>query len=137
MEDIGTELTENVRTAVGTGKECRIFFDNIDFKILVNIVLKNHRNSDIHWIAQYLTYDRVPSAGLDDSKPLVSDVKDFDNVNYLLSQAETEKLRHDFIVLVARVLVEFFEFMKPFENAVPRHITHRYLQLTFFTVQSD
>jgi hypothetical protein len=114
-------------------KESRIFFDNIDFKILVNIVLKNHRNSDIHWIAQYLTFDRVLSVGLNDSKPLVNDLKDFDNIKYLLSNAEMDKLRKDYIVLVARVLVEFFDYMKPLANAVPKHIDHRYLFLFIHT----
>lgn len=125
MDDIGSNLTEAIRKEVLLGHECRVFFDNIDFKVLVNILLKNHRNSDVHWIAQYLTFDRVPSTGLNDSKPLVSDLKDFDNINYLLSKAEMEKLRQDFVVLVARVLLEFFDFMKPLANVIPKHITHQ------------
>lgn len=126
MEEIGTDLTEKVRKEISTGKECRVFFDNLDFRILVNIELKNHRNSDIHWMAQYVTFDRVPSNHLDDSRPLIQSLDGFDNINYLLSSSETEKLRKDYIVLVIRVLVEFFDFMKVLESAVPCHIHHRY-----------
>ena len=102
----------------------RLFFDNLDFKILVNIILQNYRPSDMHWIAHYVTFDRVPSDHLDDNKPM-SDGTQFENIEYLLSQSELDKLRSDFIVLVARILVEFFEFMEPYKSAIPKHIQHR------------
>lgn len=78
----------------------------------------------MHWIAHYITFDRVPCDNLDDSRPL-SDGTRFENIEYLLSETELEKLRSDFIVLVARILVEFFDFMEPLKSAVPRHIQHR------------
>jgi len=109
---------------VSAGCAPRLFFDNLDFKILVNIILQNHRHSDMHLIAHYVTFDRVPSDHLDDNKPM-SDSTQFENIEYLLSQSELDKLRSDFIVLVARVLVEFFEFMKPYKSAIPKHIQHR------------
>lgn len=62
--------------------EVRATFDNFDFKVLANVILSNHRNSDYHWITHYLTFDRVSSAGLDDSKP-VSDITTFSNSNYM------------------------------------------------------
>ena len=77
----------------------RLFFDNLDFKVLVNIILQNHRHSDMHWIAHYVTFDRVPSDHLDDSKP-ISDGTRFENIEYLLCQSELEKLRSDFIVFM-------------------------------------
>lgn len=99
------------------------FFDNLDFKILVNIILQNHCHSDMHWVTQYLTFDRVPCDHLDDSKPL-SDGTRFEHIEYLLSQSELEKLHRDFIVIVAPILPEFFEFMEPLKSAIPKHIQH-------------
>ena len=125
MDDIGDDLTSTIATQMSAGRQLRICFDNIDFRILVNIILKNHQNSDKHWIAHYLTFDRVPCDGLDDRKPLLSDCVAFDNINYLPSKEELDTLRQHYIVLVARVLLEFFDFMKPFANVVPAHITHR------------
>lgn len=55
----------------------------------------------------------------------MSDCGAFDNINYLPSKEELDTLRQHYIVLVARVLLEFFDFMKPFANVVPAHITHR------------
>lgn len=126
MDDMGADLIDRVRKNIAAGLEPRIVFDNLDFKILVNIILTNHRNSDHHWIAHFLTFNRVSSQNLDDSVPQVADVKDFENIEYLLNRDELDKLRSDFIVLVARVLKEIFKFMEVLGDAViPKHITHR------------
>lgn len=125
LDDIGADLKNTIANQMSAGKQLRVCFDNMDFRILVNIILKNHQNSDKHWIAHYLTFDRVSCHGLDDKKPLVADPRAFDNIQYLLSEDELKTLRQNFIVLVARVLLEFFDFMKPLESAVPAHITHR------------
>ena len=61
---------------------------------------------------QYITFDRVPSNHLDDSKPIVANIADFENVNYLLSKAELEQQRKDYIILVARVLIEYFPVLQ-------------------------
>ena len=127
MDDLGAELIGSVRKHVIAGLEPRITFDNVDFKVLVNIILQNHRNSDMHWIAHFLTFDRVPSEHLDDSKPQVECIKDFKNTEYLLNKDDLQKLRSDFIILVARVLKEFFGFLDSLKGmAVPEHIPHRY-----------
>ena len=91
----------------------RVVFDNFDFKILANIILRNHRNYCMHWIAQYVTFDRVPSSHLDDSQPIVPDIKDYDNVNYLMSKIELDQQRNNCIIVVARVLIEFFPALEP------------------------
>ena len=127
MDDMGAELIGSIRKYVGTGLEPRIVFDNLDFKILANVILQNHRNSDMHWIAHFLTFDRVSSENLDDSRPQIANVGDFELVEYLLNKSELEKLCSDFIVLVARVLAEFFSFMAKLGGSViPKHISHRY-----------
>ncbi len=138
MDDMGDDLIQSVRKNVAAGLEPRIVFDNLDFKVLANVILQNHRNSDMHWIAHFLTFDRVNSKDLDDSKPQVTDVKDFELIEYLLNKDELQKLRSDFIVLVARVLKEFFSFMEGLdESVIPKHISHRYLQLCFITISKN
>lgn len=125
MDSLGSNLTTVIKAKVESGQDMRVVFDNFDFRVLANIILRNHRNSDMHWIAQYVTFDRVPSQHLDDSKPIVSSIKDFDNSNYLMSKAELEQQRNDFIILVARVLLEFFPALEPLRDVVPFHILHR------------
>lgn len=125
MDSLGSNLASVIKEKVESGQEMRVIFDNLDFRILANIVLSNHGNSDMHWIAHYVTFDRVSSKDLDCSKPLVDNIQDFDNINYLLSKPELKQQHHDYIILVARALLEFFPALKPLMDVVPSHISHR------------
>lgn len=125
LDGIGSNLLEEIKATSGDEESMRMIFDNIDFKILVNVILKDHRNSDNHWIAQFMTFDRAPCGSLDDSKQQVKDPDKFENINYLLNKEEIEKLKHDYTILVARVLVEIFPFLEPIRKAIPVHIEHR------------
>ena len=125
---VGDGLVQKVHDIMkeNNAMELRATFDNFDFKMLANI-LANHRNSDFHWITQYFTFNHVSSAGLDDTKPLVEDINtNFSNSNYLLSKEELQLFRKEFIVLVSRVLVEFFPCLNPLKPLIPKHIQHRY-----------
>ena len=99
MDNLGSNLSSIIKAKVDSGQELRVVFDNFDFRILTNIILCNHRNSDMHWIAQHVTFDRVPSSHLDDSKPSVPNIKDFDNINYLVSKTELDQQRDNIIIL--------------------------------------
>jgi len=125
---VGDGLVQKVRDVMkeNTSMELRATFDNFDFRMLANIILKNHRNSDFHWITHYLTFDRVSSAGLDDTKPLVNDISTFSNSSYLLCKDELQLFRKEFIVLVSRVLVEFFPCLSSLESFIPKHIKHHF-----------
>ena len=72
----------------------------------------------------YLTFDKVSCQGLDNNKPLASDLRAFDNITDYLAKMSWRHCRlfiSLYIVLVAQVLLEFFDFMNPFEKAVPAH----------------
>ena len=103
MDDMGAKLIGSIRKYVATGLEPCIVFDNLDFKILANVILQNHRNSDMHWTAHFLTFDRVSSENLDDSKPQKANVEDFELVEYLLNKSELEKLCSDFMATLGGV----------------------------------
>ena len=113
MDGLGSNLSSIIKAKVDSGQELRVVFDNFDFRILTNIILCNHCNSDMHWIAQHVTFDRVPSSYLDDSKPIVPNIKDFDNVNYLMSKTELDQQWDNYIILVANALIEFFQALEP------------------------
>ena len=56
MNDVGSNNVKDLQKLVESdGNQLRIVFDNlIDFRVLTNVVLPDHRNSDMHWIAQSL-----------------------------------------------------------------------------------
>ena len=125
MDDLGGSLKQDIRELLKTEGRPRVVFDNFDFMVLANIILPNHRNSDMHWIGHFLTFDRIPFDHLDDTKPLVSDIKSFENKEYLLDDEEIKKMRADFSILVSRVLVQFFPCLEHVKNEIIQHIPHR------------
>ena len=125
MDEIGSGLVSKLQKLVQEGLQLRVNFDNLDFKILANQVLTSHCNADVHWINQYITFDRVPSAHLDDQKPL-ADLKELPLTEYILSQEEERQLRNNMIVLVARVLTKMIPCLAYIKDAVPKHIPHSY-----------
>jgi hypothetical protein len=126
LDDLQDGVADYIKRMVKEGKEIRWTFENFDFRILTNIVISGYKNSDMHWICQYITFDRVPSSHLDDTKRLVTDLTKLENKEYLLSKNELEKMWHEYIVLVSRVLLEFFPCLKVIKNVVPPHIEHRF-----------
>lgn len=126
LDDLQDGIADHIRKMVDKGKEIRVTFDNFDFRILTNIIINGYQNSDMHWICQYITFDRISSSNLDNSQPIMKDIKQFDNKEYLLSKCELKNMRDEYIVLVSRVLVEFFPCMKVIRKIVPQHISHKY-----------
>lgn len=135
LDDLGEGLVDHVREKVQEGHELRITFDNFDFRILTNIIVKGYQNSDMHWITQFITFERVSSAHLNDTRPLIHNINEFDNTQYLLSKRELEDQRWNYIVLVSRVLVECFPCLKSIKHVVPEHIRHYVLYGTCGTIQ--
>jgi hypothetical protein len=124
LDDLQDGVMDYIKKMVKEGKEIRWTFDNFDFNILTNIIISGYKNSDMHWICQYITFDRVPSSHLDDSKPLVEDISKFENKEYLLSKSELQNTRFEYIVLISRILLDFFPCLKVIKNVVPSHIEH-------------
>ena len=120
INDLGKDLVTSICRELERGQRLQFLFDNFDFKILAYIILKNHKNSYMHWIGQFVTFDRISNEHLDDEKPLIDDPALFINANYLLSASDLEKILDYYTVLAARILIEFFSLAK----VIPKHIKH-------------
>ena len=89
MDDVASNnVTDLQKFVESEGDQLRIVFDNFDFRVLANVALPNHKNADMHWIAQFAIFNRIASNHLDDRKPLVSDINEFENKEYLLTKDE-------------------------------------------------
>lgn len=102
IDTIGKELVPKIKGFVHEGQELRV---NFDFKILANHVLRNHHNKDVHWINQFVTFDRVPSTHLHDFKH-IADLKELPITSFLLSQEERRQFRSALITLTSRILTK-------------------------------
>ena len=123
IDDVGKDLVSTIRQELIKGQPLRIIFDNMDFRILANIILKNNRTVISTGLGIFVTFDRVKSDHLDDKTPLVQKADLFDNGNYLLSE-ELDQILDYYIVLASRILVQFVTCLSPMDQVVPKHIQH-------------
>ena len=103
-DDLGSNLPSIIKAKVDSGQELRVVFDNFDVRILTDIILSNHRNSDMHWIAQHVTFDRVPSSHLDDSKRCSRLVIFYFKEKFFVSHASASHLRDVYFRSVPKTL---------------------------------
>ena len=94
------------------------------FELNPENLLKTTKNTDNHWISQYVTFDRVDTSGLSNSHP-IGDLREFEISNYFINEEEKTKLRSDYIILVCRVLASFIPWLNPIKDVLG-HIEHRY-----------
>ena len=87
---------------------------------------RNHQNSDYHWIAQFLTFDRVCTNKLGNTKPPFDDLNKLENTNYLLSKKCLEHMHKELVIIVGTVLVEFFDGLSCLKRVTNAHISHKY-----------
>lgn len=102
-----------------------IVFDNIDLLFNTKHMSTTNQNKVVHWINHKMVTNRVSGNNLQ-WKGQQRELFDVPNNKFLPSPLEHKKQRHDYIILVSRTLVEYFECFKPFKEACMQHIKHKY-----------
>ena len=80
-----------------------IIFDNIEGMLQKRHMAKDNQNYDYHWNNHKVAINRVSGNKFDQSKRKVLDVQ---NIKLLPTVEDQKKQRHNYVVLVARMLVE-------------------------------
>lgn len=84
---------------------------------------KENQNLDFHWVNHKIIMNRVSGNKLDTSPREISGVP---NINFLPTVQDQKKQRHNYIVLVSRMLVEHLESFSFLKEVCIRHIPHKY-----------
>lgn len=100
-----------------------ILFDNIDGQMKRRNMTKENQNYDYHWVNHRVVINRVLANNLDQSRKNVLDVS---NIKLLPTVQDQKHQRYNYTVLVARMLVEHFDFFKSFKDVCVQHIPHKY-----------
>lgn len=118
LDILGNHFTDSAIDHVRLGDNLQGTGDNWDMKI---------RPHDLHYFASNLIVERVPCDNLSKTAPQ-QDLLSLPNSTFLLSSVEAKKLREDFKVLVARVLVANIPHLSFLKSIIPQHIPHKYQQ---------
>ena len=127
LDILGNHFADSAIDHVRQGNNLQGTGDNWDMKIRPHDMLSTNQNTDLHYFASNLIVERVPSANLSKTSPQ-KDLISLPNSTFLLSPVEAEKLREDFKVLVARILVANIPHLAFLKSIIPQHIPHKYQQ---------
>ena len=102
-----------------------VAFDNIDLEIHRRNMTMANQNKDIHWINHKMFQNRVSGNTLSKQSPR-KNLADVSNMAFLPSANDQSKQRYNYIVLVSRMLVEYFKAFEPLKDVCIQQIPHKY-----------
>ena len=100
-----------------------IAFDNIDGRCERKHMTKDNQNLDFHWVNHKIIINRVSGNGLDTS---IRDIRGVSNIQFLPTVQDQKHQRHNYIVLVSRIIVEHLECFSFLKDVCIFHIPHKY-----------
>ena len=103
-----------------------ITFDNIDFHLSRRNMSMSEQNRDVHWINHGMVENRVSGNHLLTARE--KDILDIPNIQFLPSVEDQRRQRMSYVILVSRILVDYFDSFNVFKDVCVRHIPHKYSQ---------
>ena len=102
-----------------------IAFDNIDLEINRKNMTMSKQNRDIHWVNHKMFVNRVSGSLLSSDGPKC-DLSTVQNSTFLPSVSDQQRQRFNYIILVSRMLVQYFDAYEPLRDVCIQHIPHKY-----------
>lgn len=99
--------------------------DNIDKTVTARHMTMDHQSQSLHYFHCYAALDRIDFQDLNNSSP-IGNVDTLPLSTFLPSMEDCDTLRNNYIVLLAREIVEKVPYLEVFADSVPEHIVHRY-----------
>ena len=85
------------------------------------------QNRDFHWVNHQMIENRVSGALLDSKQPKAN-LQELSNLQFLPTIEDQQRQRSNYLILTARILVEYFDVLKPLKEACIYHIPHKYTE---------
>lgn len=123
------EPGHNVQVVLQPDYGRKITFDNFDIYQEVHRMTEQHQNKDKHYVTVMSTENRISGAHLEQNEP-VCDIAALENGKCVPNQTDHQKQKENYVVLVTRILTANIQCLKHLEEAVTKHIPHRYFKET-------
>ena len=89
-----------------------------------------HQNKSVHAVASCLVFDRVSSSVLPNDLPQISNAEEKVSQAIQLTSEEINETTRRYQTLVARILLEFLPFLKPFAKFIEPSLKHKHSEET-------
>jgi hypothetical protein len=128
-ESVSSKLKKATTELKDAQRKCHpgflIAFDNIDFHMKRRSMTMTSQNRDIHWVNHVMIENRVSGNHLSSEEPK-ADIHDIPNIVFLPSVVDERQQRLNYVVLVSRILSDYFDAFAEFKDVCVKHIPHKY-----------
>jgi hypothetical protein len=102
-----------------------IAFDNIDIQCKRKNMTLSEQNRDFHWVNHKMVINRISGGELEADGPK-ADLLKVPNLRFIPSITDHQQQRDNYVVLVSRILVDYFDAFGPLKDICIKHIPHKY-----------
>ena len=102
-----------------------ISFDNINVQLKRKSMILSAQNRDFHWVNHKMVINRISASELATSRPK-ADLLKVPNLRFIPTIVDHQQQRENYIVLVSRILVDYFDALEPMNEICIKHIPHKY-----------
>lgn len=126
MEDVSQLHTIPIQKWIHEGEVIKFCGDNtLDRMRHVRDPRSDHKGDMLHCFSLLVGRSRTPALELPFTGQL-SKLAETPNEFFLPKRADVLAVKENLVILVARILTEYFTALAPFSELVPKHILHRY-----------
>lgn len=102
-----------------------IAFDNIDIELRRKNMTMSAQNRNFHWVNHEMVINRIAGNELAADRPM-ADLLRVPNLRFIPTLLDHQQQRDNYIVLVSRMLVDYFDALEPMKEICIKHIPHKY-----------
>lgn len=110
---------------IAEGATIKFIGDNVDQKKGVRDPRSDHSGEMLHMYSILVSKSRLPSVDLDRSGR-VAQVSTLPWSSFVPSSCDVEHVKRNLVVLVSRLLTQYFKDLAPLSKSVPQHIQHQF-----------
>ena len=124
-EEISKLHTVPIHQWIKDGAVFKFWGDNVDKQQRVRDLRSDHQGEMLHMFSLIVGKSRTPALELSFTGHL-SQLTGVSAKYFLPTNSNIAAVKSNLIVLVGRILTEYFPSLAPFSKVVPKHILHRY-----------
>lgn len=125
MEDVSKLHTVPIQQWINDGVVFKFWGDNIDKQQHVRDLRSDNQGEMLHMFSLLVGRSRTPAPEL----PFTGQISQLTGAStgfFLPKSSDVAAVKNNIVILVGRILTEYFPPLAPFSKVVPKHIQHRY-----------
>lgn len=127
MDELSKLHTVPLHKWIQDGIVFKFIGDNLDKQRRVRDYRSDHQGELLHMYSLLVSHSRTPAPELVHTGKL-SELTEIPNETFLPQSRDIQAMKENLVVLVSRILVQYFPALSFLSKVVPKHILHRYSQ---------